>query len=309
MLEQIVNVLKNTIESGIFKNAFASLSWLNIGEVVIIAITLLYIYRRFIRNTQSEKLVKGLFFLAIAWIFSYVLISLNIRIIGGFIQLLVFVITLSLIVIFQPELRRLLGYLGQPGIISRLFFEQGFHPSKFNKDIDVVKEILEAIKYLSKTHTGALIVFQKQFCETVFSDVGTKLNADISTELILTVFHPNTPLHDGAMVLKDNKIISAGVLLPLTEDPKLSWKYGTRHRAAIGMSEATDSACLVVSEETGDISIAIDGNLKKYDDLHALKQDLATILGIKDEENDLNPEKEKPLFDFSKIMSKPKEND
>ena len=309
MFEQIVNALRNTVENGIFQNILHSLSWMNIGEVFIIAITLLYVYRRFIRNTQSEKLVKGLFFLAVAWIFSYLLIALNVRIIGCFIQLLVFVITLSLIVIFQPELRRLLGYLGQPGIISRLFFEQGFHPSRENKDINVVKEVLEAIKYLSKTHTGALIVFQKQFCETGFSDVGTKLNADISTELILTVFHPNTPLHDGAMVLKDNKIISAGVLLPLTEDPKLSWKYGTRHRAAIGMSETSDSACLVVSEETGDISIAIDGNLKKYEDLHALKQDLSTILGIKEEETEIATAKEKPLFDFSKIMSKSKEND
>ena len=309
MLEQIVNALRNIVENGLFQNVWNSLSWINMGEVFVIAVTLLFVYRRFIRNTQSEKLVKGLFFLAVAWIFSYMLISFNLRIIGGFIQLLVFVITLSLIVIFQPELRRLLGYLGQPGIISRLFFEQGFHPSRENKDINVVKEVLEAIKYLSKTHTGALIVFQKQFCETGFSDVGTKINADISTELILTIFHPNTPLHDGAMVLKDNKIISAGVLLPLTEDPKLSWKYGTRHRAAIGMSESSDSACLVVSEETGDISIAIDGTLKKYDDLQALKQDLSVILNIEENSDNITVSKEKPLFDFSKIIAKTKEND
>ena len=144
--------------------------------------------------------------------------------------------------------------------------------------------------------------------DTVFSDVGTKINADISQELILTIFHPNTPLHDGAMVIRDNKIVSAGVLLPLTEDPKLSWKYGTRHRAAIGMSEVTDSACLVVSEETGDVSISLGGELKKFEDLHSLKQELSAILGLKEEDSESNEKKDKPLFDFSKILPKSKEN-
>lgn len=303
MLEQLLIILKNTLE-----DTFRSLSWVNVFEIFVIALTLLFMYQRFIRNTQSEKLVKGLFFLAAAWIFSQILIYLNIKIIGGFIQLMVLVITLSLIVIFQPELRRFLGYLGQPGFISRLFFGQNTHNTRVNKDVDIIKEIIEAVKYLSKTRTGALIVFQKDMTDTVFSDVGTKLNADISTELILTIFHPNTPLHDGALVIRDNKIISAGVLLPLTEDPKLSWKYGTRHRAAIGMSECSDSACLVVSEETGDISIALDGALRKYDDIHALKSDLAAILGLKDDESDSDIGRDRTFFDFSKILPKSKEN-
>ncbi len=304
MFDQIVNILKSSLEE-----IWLSLSWVNAFEIFIIVVTLLFMYQRFIRNTQSEKLVKGLFFLAAAWIFSQILIYLNIRIIGGFIQLMVLVITLSLIVIFQPELRRLLGYLGQPGIISRLFSGAGVHSARTSRDIDIVKEIVEAVKYLSKTRTGALIVFQKDMSDTVFSDVGTKLNADISTELILTIFHPNTPLHDGALVIRDNRIISAGVLLPLTEDPKLSWKYGTRHRAAIGMSECSDSACLVVSEETGDVSISIDGTLKKYDDLHLLKADLAAILGVKDEDNSSDNKKDHNIFDFSKILpNKTKEN-
>jgi diadenylate cyclase len=114
-----------------------------------------------------------------------------------------------------------------------------------------------------------------------YHDVGTILNADVSTELLLTIFHVNTPLHDGAVVISGSKIISAGVLLPLTDDPKLSWKYGTRHRAAIGMTETSNSACLVVSEETGDVSITLDGTLKKYDDIPTLKADLENILGYK----------------------------
>lgn len=169
---------------------------------------------------------------------------------------------MSLIVIFQPELRRLLGYLGQPGFIRKTFFTSGSFRENDDNEIDVIKEIIEAVKYMTKTKTGALIVFQKEMNTGIYSDVGTKLDAIISTELILTIFHPNTPLHDGAMVIENGRIHSAGVLLPLTEDPKLSWKYGTRHRAAIGMSEVSDAACLVVSEETGDVSITMDGILK-----------------------------------------------
>lgn len=259
-----------------------SLNWVNILEVLFIVVILLVFYQKFIKNTQSEKLVKGLLFLVFAWIISEILILINLQILGVFLKTLVTLIALSLIVIFQPELRRLLGYLGQPGFIRRTFFTHG--PYKPNEDeVDVIKEIIEAVKYLTKTKTGALIVFQKDMGTGVYSDVGTRIDALISAELILTIFHPNTPLHDGAMVIENNKIHSAGVLLPLTEDPKLSWKYGTRHRAAIGMSEVSDAACLVVSEETGDVSVCLDGILKKYEDLMTLKSDLGKILGIKNE--------------------------
>lgn len=259
-----------------------SFTWLNVSEVLIIIATVLIFYRKFIKNTQSEKLVKGIFFLILAWAFSEILIAVNLAILGMFIKSLVTLIALSLIVIFQPELRRFLGYLGQPGFISKALWGTSFNKS--SEKIDVVKEVVEAVKYLSKSRTGALIVFQKEISASTYFDVGTKLNADVSNELILTIFHPNTPLHDGAMVIKDGKILSAGVLLPLTEDPKLSWKYGTRHRAAIGMSEVSDSACLVVSEETGDVSISLDGVLKKYEDLTSLKADLEKVLGYQEEE-------------------------
>lgn len=274
----------------------SSLNWVNFVEIFIIVAVLLTFYRKFIQNTQSEKLVKGLLFLVFAWIFSEVLILVDLRILGVFLRSLVALILLSLIVIFQPELRRFLGYLGQPGFIKKAFFSAGGYNEKKEEDIDVIKEIIEAVKYLTKTKTGALIVFQKGISASLYSDVGTKLDAIISAELILTIFHPNTPLHDGAMVIEGSKIHSAGVLLPLTEDPKLSWKYGTRHRAAIGMSEVSDAACLVVSEETGDVSICMDGLLKKYEDIMTLKNDLENILGLKQEPNDSS--KHKNLFDI-----------
>ncbi len=275
-----------------------SLNWINVLEIGLIVVILLVFYQKFIKNTQSEKLVKGIFILIFAWILSEILILIDLRILGVFLKSLVTLISLSLIVIFQPELRRFLGYLGQPGFIRKAFFTPGAYVKATENDVDIIKEIIEAVKYLTKTKTGALIVFQKGMNTGVYNDVGTKLDALISTELILTIFHPNTPLHDGAMVIDNNKIHSAGVLLPLTEDPKLSWRYGTRHRAAIGMSEVSDAACLVVSEETGDVSVCMDGILKKYDDLTTLKTDLESILGIKPK--DLAENKHKNIFDILK---------
>lgn len=272
-----------------------SLNWISALEIGFIAVILLVFYQKFIKGTQSEKLVKGIFILIFAWILSEILILINLRILGVFLKSLVALISLSLIVIFQPELRRFLGYLGQPGFIRRAFFIPSSNANSTVQNIDIIKEIIEAVKYLTKTKTGALIVFQKDTNAGIYSDVGTKLDAIISTELILTIFHPNTPLHDGAMVIEKNKIHSAGVLLPLTEDPKLSWKYGTRHRAAIGMSEVSDAACLVVSEETGDVSVCLDGMLKKYEDLMTLKADLESILGIKPAEEEQT--KHKNIFD------------
>lgn len=272
-------------------------NWINVTEVLIILSTVLMFYRKFIKNTQSEKLVKGIFFLFVSWVVSEILIALNLTILGMFIKTLVALIALSLIVIFQPELRRFLGYLGQPGFISKTFW--GSAPAHGSEKTDVVKEVIESVKYLSKSRTGALIVFQKEISASSYFDVGTKINADVSTELILTIFHPNTPLHDGAMVIKNNKILSAGVLLPLTEDPKLSWKYGTRHRAAIGMSEVSDSACLVVSEETGDVSMSMDGTLKKYEDLTSLKADLDNILNVETNESD----SKRTIFSINNIIT------
>ena len=275
-----------------------SLNWINVLEIGLIVVILLVFYQKFIKDTQSEKLVKGIFILIFAWILSEILILIDLRILGVFLKSLVTLISLSLIVIFQPELRRFLGYLCQPGFIRKAFFTPGSYVKATENDVDIIKEIIEAVKYLTKTKTGALMVFQKGMNTGVYNDVGTKLDALISTELILTIFHPNTPLHDGAMVIENNKIHSAGVLLPLTEDPKLSWRYGTRHRAAIGMSEVSDAACLVVSEETGDVSVCMDGILKKYDDLTTLKTDLESILGIKPK--DLAENKHKNIFDILK---------
>ena len=271
-------------------------NWSDFIQIFVLLSLLLFAYKKFIKNTSSEKFVKGILILFLVWAFSELLLRIDLKIIGMFLKAIVTLVSLSLIVIFQPELRRFLGFLGQVDVVSRIFNSNS--SSNKSEKIDVVKELIESVKYLSKSHTGALIVFQSDLRNT-YTDVGTRLNADLSTELILTIFHPNTPLHDGAVVINGDKIISAGVLLPLTEDPKLSWKYGTRHRAAIGMTENSDAACLVVSEETGDVSVAIDGSLKKYEDLVTLKSDLENILGYKDQSD----EDKKTIFKINNFMT------
>ena len=290
MMDEILNYMTQQIIS-----TFNRFTWVNGIEILIILIILWIVYSRFIKGTQSENVVKGCFILIFVWIFSIVLEIFQLNILGMFLKSVVVIISLSLIVIFQPELRKILGYFGQME-----FFHGVLIPNNENEEINIIKEIIETVKYLSKSHTGALMVFQKDLSNT-YTNVGTILNADLSMELLLTIFHINTPLHDGAVVINGKKIISAGVLLPLTEDPKLSWKYGTRHRAAIGMSEQSDAVCLVVSEETGDISIAIDGILKKYDDIQNLKSDLENLLIDKTYTKTVNNKK---LFNFNNLISK-----
>ena len=289
MMDEILTYISKQIIS-----IFNLLNWVSFVEIFIIIAILWAFYQRFIKGSQSEKVVKGSFILIFFWIFSEILQIVHLNILGMFLKSIVVVIALSLIVIFQPELRKFLGYLGQMD-----FFHKAFSNLNEKEDINIIKEIIESVKYLSKSHTGALMVFQKDLSNT-YTDVGTMLNADLSTELLLTIFHVNTPLHDGAVVINGSKIISAGVLLPLTEDPKLSWKYGTRHRAAIGMSEHSDAICLVVSEETGDVSVAIDGVLKKYDDLATLKTDLENLLIDKDFDDN---SKSKKIFKFNNLIS------
>ena len=296
MYESLLKPLQTQILS-----VFSHFNWVNALEILLIVTVVWVFYRKYIRHTQSEKLVRGIMFLFLAWIFSEILSMLNLTILGMFLKSLVALIALSLIVIFQPELRRFLGYLGQPGFFSKTFLGLSPHNSAHKEeDIDVIKELIESVKYFTKTKTGALIVLQNETDSSIYSEVGTILNADVSAELILTIFHPNTPLHDGALVIKGNKILSAGVLLPLTENPKLSWKYGTRHRAALGLTEISDAACIVVSEENGDVSICMDGTLKKYEDLVTLKEDLEKILNIN---NDIT-EKKNGFFGFNPFFKK-----
>ena len=284
MLNDFLVLYKDFINHVELLHSPATLSWKDFIQFLIVILAIVYVYMKFIKNTHSEKLVRGiLVFIVLAWLASSILIVFELQILGQIVQYLLTAILFSMVIVFQPELRKLLVHIGQTKFVSTNFFFNKM--TKEEQETNIIKEITEAVKYCSRVKRGALIVIQKSEDKSLYHDVGTMINADVSAELILTIFFPNTPLHDGALVVHKDKIVAAGVLLPLTKDPKLSWRYGTRHRAAIGASEISDSACIIVSEETGEISIAIDGILRKYDDITTFKEDLEKLLTVENERN------------------------
>jgi diadenylate cyclase len=254
----------------------------SVGVQFALLLGLVYlVYTRLVKQSPStDKLLRGLFLVfvgsvalwGVARLLQFTLLE---AVFGASIQLLF----IGLIVIFQPELRKLLLYLGQSDLFNLPTQKQSALKSTVSSMSaeTLIGELCEAVRLLSKSKTGALIVLEPpgKTIERAYLESGSVLQASVSTELLLTIFHPNTPLHDGAVVIdSDNRLASAGVLLPLTEDPNLSWRFGTRHRAALGVSEVSACACLVVSEETGAISFVQQGQLKKL----ALQDEVSPVL-------------------------------
>lgn len=244
---------------------------INLLQVAVIAAACWLFYKRFIRNTNSERLVRGVIGLIVLWLSSWLFLYLKLGILGEFTRLIAIVLSVGTIVVFQPELRKFFAMMGHLKFLRLLFSPRATSDAatkaKVQHDLD---EIISSAAYMSKRRTGALIVFRNEFDGTI-ENLGTKIDAEISSELILTIFFNKTPLHDGAMIIGQSRILYAGAVLPLTQKSDLNWRYGTRHRAALGMSEASDSVVLVVSEETGTISVAENGRLTKYDDMKKLK--------------------------------------
>lgn len=251
----------------------AGLSWASFLTQLFIIITILYVcYKNFVQNSPAEKTVKGLvIFLLLLWLTSEAFSILRLRILAGVLRNFILLLILSAVIIFQPELRRLLALLGnQVGPLSK-------NKKKILSE-NLTNILLESITYWRKYRTGALIVFERQEPLNTVCSAGTMLDAQISSELLINLFFVNTPLHDGAVIISQNRISKAGVLLPLSKDSRLSWKYGTRHRAAIGLSENTDALCLVVSEETGDISFIQRGKIQTFSQIEDIEKNLPNFL-------------------------------
>ena len=250
------------------------------GQVVFLTGIIYFIYVRFIRKSHAEQLLKGLFIMLLLFVGLYLLsYILQLPLLQEVFAASIQILFIGLIVIFQPELRRMLLFLGQ----GELFSMGGLAgTSEEQKAEYMIHEIGEAVHFLSKQKRGALIVLEAPTTHGGdYLEVGTALDAKLSTELLLTIFHPNTPLHDGAVIISpENRVVAAGVLLPLTEDPKLSWQYGTRHRAAIGLTEISDSRCIVISEESGSVSLVEDGKLVKMANAEDLRKTLAEIYQV-----------------------------
>lgn len=249
------------------------LDWIGLIQIVIIVGMIWLFYRSFIQNTQSEKLVRGLLGLAALWVISFVLSLVRLNLLAAFLHWTALFLSLSLIVVFQPELRKFMALMGNIHGWRRAFKRGGVR----TKDTKALDAIVSAVEYMSGKKTGALIVFPTSIDESVIEKKGVAIDAKISSELLLTIFFNKTPLHDGAVIIENDRIAYAGGILPLSQN-NLNWKYGTRHRAALGLSEVSGAVVLVVSEESGDISIAEKGKFVKYDDIKKLRARLEKVL-------------------------------
>ena len=226
-------------------------------DMVDIFVVTYFLYRLYqmLKNTRAASLVKGLLVLLIAALISK---WLHLHVINWLLEKSMTVVLVALPVVFQPELRRALEQIGR----GKLFRKTAV------LDEEEVENMLSALSKaalaMSHSKTGALIVFERETGLDDYIETGTPIDALVSSELFMNIFIPNTPLHDGAVIIRGNRIKAAGCLLPLTEARNLSKELGTRHRAAIGISEQTDALVLIISEETGTISLARGGALQRY---------------------------------------------
>lgn len=246
---------------------------IRVNDIIDIIIVALVLYKLFmlIRETRAEQLTKGIFAIVI---FTGVSEYLELYTINWILKQIMTVGALAILIMFQPELRRALEHLGRSRFLTKGFITMG--ESEVEK---VVDEFVIAVSSLSRQKIGALIVFERSTGLNEIIETGTYLNAQVSSGLIINIFIPNTPLHDGAMIVRGDKIMAAGCFLPLTDNQSLSRSLGTRHRAALGISERSDALTVVVSEETGAISIAENGKISRYLDNKTLKQVLINMYG------------------------------
>ena len=231
---------------------------LDIFDILVVA-AILYKSYQMIQDTRAITLVKGLFVIAALTIICG---QLNLHVMTWILQKSSDWLLIALPILFQPELRRALEHLGQGSFLTK-------SSSLLDKKTadNVVDEIVKTAKKLSQTKTGALMVIEREMKLNDISVTGISIDGIISSEFLLNVFIVNTPLHDGAAIIRGNRLISAACVLPLTENHELSTELGTRHRAAIGLSEQCDALIVVVSEETGTISVAEGGRLmRRFDE-------------------------------------------
>lgn len=254
------------------KSGIASLQTAGPTDVVDVLIVAYIIYRmmKLLKDTSAARLAKGILVLALVMLLAS---WFGLTSISYILRTAVYYAPFVLVIIFQPELRRLLEQLGK-GNLSRLLV-----PSDDPDEIEAaISATVSACADMSKTKTGVLIVFERKERLGEIAATGTQLDADPSPELLKNIFFKNSPLHDGALIMRAGKIYAAGCVLPLSGSQTLSRDLGTRHRAAVGMSESSDSVLVVVSEETGAISVAIGGMLKRHLSPEVLKKVLESEL-------------------------------
>jgi diadenylate cyclase len=255
---------------GAMVGAIEKVGWVEVIDVLVVAV-LLYYTLKLVRGTRAAELIVGLVLLSLVGVVATVL---NLLLLKWLFQNAAPLAVFAVIVLFQPELRRALDQVGR---LSHLNLQLSpFNPQAFNRG---VAEAIRAAERLSALKTGALIVFEREVGLEDYVATGVRINGELTAEFLQTIFFPNSPLHDGAVIIRGNVIVAAGCLLPMPEERvRGAERLGTRHRAAIGLSQVSDAIILVVSEETGSISVVEDGKINRNLDADGLRARLVGSL-------------------------------
>ena len=248
-----------------------NIGFLDVLDIVIVCVLLYHVFK-LARTTRANQVIKGLVVLLIAAVVSSIL---QMKILSWMLSYIINAGAIIIVVLFQPELRRGLERLGRNKL-----FDSGRSLSDSDANYEnTVDELIYAVQSMSKSKTGALIVLTNKTGLADVESTGTHLDAIVSGALLINIFEPNTPLHDGAVIIKDSRVTAAGCFLPLSENVT-DKELGTRHRAGTGITEVSDATVLIVSEETGIISVAVDGKLTRYVDSRKLREILEAIYGL-----------------------------
>lgn len=270
-----MDMIKRFISQYLVGLSLPQMTIIDIAEMIIIAFAI-YQVIMWVNNTRAWMLVKGIIFLLV---FSIIAMILQMDVILWIFKNAISVGIIALIIVFQPELRSALEQLGRKNVFSSLFSSDDEDQNLSDKSIG---EIVRASITMSREKTGALIVIEDAINLKENEKNGIYINADISSQLLINIFEHNTPLHDGAVIIREDRILAATCYLPLSDNLELSKELGTRHRAAVGISEISDSLTIVVSEETGAISIARFGYLTRNITSDRLEQELLEFAGKND---------------------------
>ncbi len=240
-------------------------------EIAVFAIVI-YSVLRFLRETRGSGVVRGLALILVVGATSFLILIqvLELSRLQLVFQQLVGVAVLGLIIVFQPEIRRAIVHLGDSPIFGRFF----------KREVKTLQRLLRSVARLSKDRIGALIAIEREGSLSTLAETGITIDAELNSYLIESIFYPGSALHDGAIIVRDDRIVAASCLLPLSQSSEMDKRLGTRHRAGLGLAEETDALSIVVSEETGRISVALGGELNHDLSLEDLEATLEAALGL-----------------------------
>ncbi len=257
-------------------SAFIHIRLLDVIDIILVALLLFQLYM-LIRGTVAFNIFLGI---AIIYIFWWAVRALKMELLSSILGSVLGVGVIALIIVFQQEIRRFLIYIGSKYVDgNRISFEKILNLPFDSKSSVKIRSILKAVMQFSQEKTGALIVIRRKSNMDMYAETGDVLNAETSSRLFSSIFNKTSPLHDGAVIVENDKVKAARVILPVTEKLDLPPEYGLRHRAGLGISEVTDSLVIIVSEENGQISIAENGILQKNIQSKALKEKLEADFG------------------------------